>query len=211
MAQHFAVHPRNPQARLIRQAGEIIRSGGVAVYPTDSCYALGCHLGDKAALERIRVLRGMDERHHLTLLCRDLAQAAGYARVNDQQFKILKAATPGTYAFILQATREVPRRLQHPKRKTIGIRIPDHPVTAALLAELNEPLLTSTLILPDSDAPLSDPAEIRALLEHRVDLIIDAGVGGTLPTTVIDLTGEWPVITRRGKGDTSIFGVTDAA
>jgi tRNA threonylcarbamoyl adenosine modification protein (Sua5/YciO/YrdC/YwlC family) len=211
MAQYFVLHPRDPQLRLIRQACDIIRKGGVVVYPTDSCYALGCRIGDKAAVERIRAIRGMDERHHLTLLCRDLAEVATYARVNDRQFHVLKAATPGTYAFILVATREVPRRLQHPKRKTIGVRIPDHPVTAALLAELGEPLLTSTLILPDSVAPLADPNEIRWRLEHKVDLTLDAGVCGIVPTTVIDLTGEWPVITRRGKGDTSIFGVTDSA
>ena len=211
MTQCFAVHPDNPQPRLIRQAVEIIRKGGVVVYPTDSCYALGCHIGDKTALERIRSVRGMDERHHLTLLCRDLAEVATYARVNDRQFQVLKAATPGTYAFILHATRETPKRLQHPKRKTIGVRIPDHPVTAALLAELGEPLLTSTLVLPDSVAPLSDPSEMRWRLAHKVDLILDGGVCGIVPTTVIDLTGEWPVITRRGKGDTSIFGLTDAA
>lgn len=209
MAQYFFIHPTHPQPRLIRQACDIIRRGGVAVYPTDSCYALGCRIGDKDSMERIRAIRGVDERHQFALICRSLAEIAIYARVDDRQFRLIKSAIPGSYAFILLATREVPRRLQHPKRKTIGVRIPDHPVTIALLTELGEPMLSSTLQLPSDPEPLADPREIRAQLERRVDLILDAGSCGTLPTTVIDLTGDIPVVTRRGKGDTSIFGITD--
>ena len=207
MSQFFTIHPDNPQQRLIRQAVEIIRRGGVIVYPTDSCYALGCHVGDKAAMERIRAIRGVDARHHFGLLCRDLAEAAAYARIADQQFRLIKAATPGSYTFILQATREVPRRLLHPRRKTIGVRIPAHRVVQALLAELGEPLLSSTLILPGDEQPLSDAHEIRARLEHRVDLILDAGSCGVVPTTVVDLTAAVPVITRQGKGSAGLLGV----
>ncbi len=206
LSQFFSIHPDNPQLRLIRQAVGIIRAGGVAVLPTDSCYALGCHVGDKAAMERIRALREVDARHHFGLLCRDLAEAATYARIDDRQFRLIKAATPGSYTFILQATREVPRRLLHPKRKTIGVRIPSHPVMHALLAELAEPLLSSTLILPGSKEPLNDPAEIRERLEHRVDLILDSGSCGIVPTTVVDLTGDMPVITRQGKGAANLLG-----
>ncbi len=207
MSQFFTIHPDNPQQRLIRQAVEIIRRGGVIVYPTDSCYALGCHVGDKTAMERIRAIRGVDARHHFGLLCRDLAEAAAYARIADQQFRLIKAATPGSYTFILQATREVPRRLLHPRRKTIGVRIPAHRVVQALLAELGEPLLSSTLILPGDEQPLSDAHEIRARLEHRVDLILDAGSCGVVPTTVVDLTAAVPVITRQGKGSAWLLGV----
>ncbi len=207
MSQFFTIHPDNPQQRLIRQAVEIIRRGGVIVYPTDSCYALGCHVGDKTAMERIRAIRGVDARHHFGLLCRDLAEAAAYARIADQQFRLIKAATPGSYTFILQATREVPRRLLHPRRKTIGVRIPAHRVVQALLAELGEPLLSSTLILPGDEQPLSDAHEIRARLEHRVDLILDAGSCGVVPTTVVDLTAAVPVITRQGKGSAGLLGV----
>ena len=207
MAQLFSVHPHNPQPRLIRQAAEIVRAGGVIVYPTDSCYALGCHIGDKAAMERIRTIRQVDQRHHLTLVCRNLAEIAQYAKVDNSQFRLLKAATPGSYTFILQATREVPKRLLHPSRRTIGLRVPDHEVAQALLAELGEPLLSSTLLLPGDDSPLNNPDEIRERLEHDVELVLDAGSCGIVPTTVIDLTGDVPVITRVGKGSTSAFGV----
>jgi tRNA threonylcarbamoyl adenosine modification protein (Sua5/YciO/YrdC/YwlC family) len=185
----------------------MVRSGGVIVYPTDSCYALGCHIGDKAAMERIRAIRQVGERHHLTLVCRDLAEIAQYAKVDNSQFRMLKATTPGSYTFILQATREVPKRLMHPSRRTIGLRVPDHAVAHALLAELREPLLSSTLILPGDDMPLNDGEEIRERLEHAVDAILDAGSCGIVPTTVVDLTGDAPVITRIGKGDTAAFGV----
>lgn len=206
MAQFFSIHPDNPQLRLIRESVDIIRNGGVLVYPTDSCYALGCHVGDKAAMERIRAIRAVDARHHFGLLCRDLAEAATYARINDWQFRLIKAATPGSYTFILQATREVPRRLLHPRRKTIGVRIPAHRVVRALLAELGEPLLSSTLMLPGDAEPLSDAQDIRDRLEHRVDLILDSGSCGVVPTTVVDLTGDVPVITRQGKGVGKLFG-----
>ena len=206
MAQLFTLHPENPQPRLIRQAAEIVRGGGVIVYPTDSCCALGCRIGDKAAMERIRAIRGVDERHHLTLVCRDLAEIGQYARVDNAQFRMLKATTPGSYTFILHATREVPKRLMHPSRRTIGLRVPDHKVAQALLDELGEPLLSSTLILPDDELPLNDAEEIRERLEHRIDLVIDAGPCGIVPTTVVDLTGDAPVITRVGKGSPAPFG-----
>lgn len=207
MAQFFTINPDNPQPRLIRQAAEIVRGGGVIVYPTDSCYALGCHLGDKAAVERIRAIRHIDARHHFALVCRDLAEIAVYAKVDNRQFRLLKAATPGSYAFILQATRVVPKRLQHPSRKTIGLRVPDHKVVRALLAELGEPLLSSTLLLPGDDMPLNDAHEIRDRLEHQVDLILDGGSCGIEPTTVVNLTGHAPVITRVGKGSIAPFGL----
>lgn len=178
------------------------------VYPTDSCYALGCRLGDKAAMERIRTIRNVDERHHLTLVCRDLAEIGQYARVDNVQFRLLKAATPGSYTFILQATKEVPKRLLHPSRRTIGLRVPDHKVAQALLAELGEPLLSSTLLLPGDDEPLNDSDQIRERLERRVDLVLDAGSCGILPTTVVDLTGDAPVITRVGKGSVELLGIT---
>jgi tRNA threonylcarbamoyl adenosine modification protein (Sua5/YciO/YrdC/YwlC family) len=208
LAQLFTIHPDNPQPRLIRQAAEIVRGGGVIVYPTDSCYALGCHIGDKAAMERIRTIRGVDEKHHLTLVCRDLAEIGQYAKVSNSQFRLLKAATPGSYTFILQATREVPKRLLHPSRRTIGLRVPDHNVAHALLAELNEPLLSSTLILPGDDTPLNDGKEIRERLGHAVDAVVDAGSCGIVPTTVIDLTGDLPVISRVGKGELELLGVS---
>ncbi len=207
MSQYFTLHPVDPQPRLIRQAAEIVRSGGVIVYPTDSCYALGCQIGDKAAMERLRVIRQVDEKHHFSLVCRDLSEVATYAKVDNRQYRLLKAATPGCYAFILEATREVPKRLQHPSRRTIGVRIPDHPVVRALLAELGEPLLTSTLTLPGDDVPLNDPEEFRERLDHLVDLILDAGSCGVEPTTIVNLTGPEPVITRVGRGDTALFGV----
>ena len=192
---------------MIRQAAECVRSGGVIVYPTDSCYALGCHIGDKAAMERIRAIRQVGEHHNLTLVCRDLAEIAQYARVDNSQFRMLKATTPGSYTFILHATREVPKRLMHPRRRTIGLRVPDHKVAHALLAELGEPLLSSTLILPGDDMPLNDAEEIRERLERRIDLIIDGGPCGIEPTTVVDLTGDAPVITRMGKGAAEPFGI----
>lgn len=207
MAQFFSIHPENPQARLVRQAAEIVRAGGVIVYPTDSCYALGCHLGDKDAERRIREIRRIGSDHNFTLVCRDLSEIAVYAKVDNQQFRLLKAATPGSYTFILEATREVPRRLQHPKRSTIGLRVPDHPVALALLAELGEPLLSSTLILPDEETPLNDAEDIRDRLEKQVALIMDAGPCGVEPTTVIDLTGDAPSVVRKGKGSLAPFGL----
>lgn len=209
MAQFFTVHPDNPQARLIRQAAEIVRQGGVIVYPTDSCYALGCHLGDKDAMMRIRAIRQVDERHHFTLVCRDLAEIAKYAKVDNWVYRLLKANTPGSYTFILQATKEVPRRLQHPKRATIGLRVPEHPVAHALLEELGEPLLSSTLLLPDDEFPMNDAEEIRERLERQVDLILDCGPCGVEPTTVIDMTAEAPVLIRHGKGELAPFGLEE--
>jgi len=210
MAQLFLIHPQNPQRRLVEQAAELLRGGAVVAYPTDSCYALGCHLGDKAAMERIRAIRQMDDQHHLTLVCRDLSEIAQYARIDNRQFRLLKSGTPGSYTFILQATREVPRRLQHPKRATIGLRVPDHAVAQALLAALDEPILSTTLILPDDETPLNDPDEIRARLERQVDLVIDSGSCGVEPTTVVDLTGEVPLLVRAGKGDPGLFGLSAA-
>ena len=207
MSQFFSIHPENPQPRLIKRAATIIRDGGIIVYPTDSCYALGCHIGDKAAMERIRAIRDIDERHHFALVCRDLSELATYARVDNRQFRLLKATTPGSYVFILEATRELPKRLQHPKRRTIGLRIPDHPVVAALLAELGEPILSSTLLLPGDELPQTDTQSIRERLEHQVDLILDGGFCGIEPTTVVDLTGPAPVVTRPGKGSLMPFGL----
>jgi len=205
MTQYFEVHPVNPQPRLIRQAVAAVRTGGLIAYPTDSCYALGCHVGDKAALERLARIRQVDARHNFTLVCRDLREIATYAKVADWAYRLLRQHTPGPYTFILPATREVPRRVQHAKRRTIGIRVPDHPVTQALLAELGEPLLSSTLILPDDSQPLTDPDEVRVRLSHRVDVIIDAGPCGMEPTTVVELGEEGPVVTRTGRGDPAPF------
>lgn len=207
MAQYFQVHPTHPQARLMRQAAEILRRGGLIAYPTDSCYALGCHVGDAKALERLRRVRQVDERHHLTLMCRDLSEIATYAIIGNAQYRLLKAATPGSYTFILRATRELPRRLLHPKRKTIGVRVPSHAVAHALLAELNEPMLSATLLLPGDAQPFSSAAEIRARLEHELDLVIDAGSCGVLPTTVIDLTAAEPLVVRKGRGSLEALGV----
>lgn len=207
MAQFFSIHPLNPQPRLIRQAAAIVREGGVIVYPTDSCYALGCQIGDKRALERIRAIRGVDERHHMTLVCRDLAEISSYARVDNRQYRFLKAHTPGSYTFILEATRDLPRRLMHPKRLTIGLRVPDHAVVRALLEELGEPMLSSTLALPGDELPMTDAEEIRRRLERSVDLVLDGGSCGVEMTTVLDLTGEAPVLVRQGKGDASALAV----
>jgi len=207
MAQFFTVHPDNPQPRLIKQAAAMLRDGAVIAYPTDSCYALGCQLGDKDAVARIRRIRGLDENHYMTLMCRDLSELAHYARVDNVQFRLLKNNTPGSYTFILDATKEVPRRLQHPKRNNIGLRIPDHPVALALLEELGEPLLSSTLILPDDEHALNDAEEIRSHLDQQLDLILDGGATGLESTTVIDLSGSTPVLLRRGKGDIAPFGI----
>ena len=209
MAQFFIIHPDNPQPRLIKQAAAMVRDGAVIAYPTDSCYALGCHLGDKEAVTRIRRIRGLDDNHFMTLMCRDLSELAHYARVDNMQFRLLKNNTPGSYTFILDATKEVPRRLQHPKRNAVGLRIPDHSVALALLEELGEPLLSSTLILPDEEQALNDAEEIRARLDHQLDLVLDGGATGLEPTTVIDLTGDRPVLMRRGKGDVAPFEMAD--
>ena len=205
MAQYFEIHPDNPQQRLIYQAVEILKKGGVIAYPTDSSYALGCHIGDKQALDRIRAIRRVDAKHNFTLVCRDLSELSNYAKVENDVYRLLKHFTPGPYTFILTATGEVPRRLQNPKRKTIGIRVPDHNITLALLEQLNQPLMSSTLILPDQDQPLSDPDEIREQLEHQVDLVIDGGFCGLEATTVVDLVNGAPAVLRRGKGDLTAF------
>lgn len=208
MSQFFTIYPNNINIRLIRQAVAILRDGGIVVYPTDSCYALGCHLEDKEAVTRIRRIRQLDEHHHLTLMCRDLSEISHYARVDNHKFRLLKANTPGNYTFILDATKEVPKRLQHPKRSTIGIRVPDHPVALALLEELGEPMLSSTLILPDEVWPLNDAELIRELLGKQVEAVIDGGSVGVEFTTVIDLSGDQPVLLRQGKGDSTPFGIT---
>ncbi|MFM8466845.1 MAG: L-threonylcarbamoyladenylate synthase [Oxalobacteraceae bacterium] len=205
MSQYFQIHPDNPQLRLIRQAAQIVDSGGLLALPTDSSYALVCHLDDKSAVEKMRRIRGVDDRHHLTLLCRDLSDLGNYARVDNRQYRMLKAATPGPYTFILEATKEVPRRLSHPSRKTIGLRVPEHAIAQALLTELGQPLLGTTLILPGSDMPLNDPADIRDQLQKQIELVIDGGSCSLEPTTVVDLTGERPEVTRRGRGDLSLF------
>jgi tRNA threonylcarbamoyl adenosine modification protein (Sua5/YciO/YrdC/YwlC family) len=207
MAQYFVIHPVNPQIRLLRQAAAIVREGGVIVYPTDSCYALGCRLGNKDGAERIRRIRQVDPQHHFTLVCRDLTEVGHYARVDNRQFRLLKASTPGSYTFILEATREVPRRMMHPKRSTIGLRVPGHAVVSALLAELGEPLLSSTLLLPGETVPCNDASQIRTDLEHEVDLVLDGGSCGLEMTTVIDLTRDPPEIVRQGKGPASVLGV----
>ncbi len=206
MSQFFNLHPDNPQIRLVRETVKLLRAGGVMVYPTDSCYALGCMIGNKDGMERIRALREVDEKHHFTLICRDLSEIARYARVDNKQYRLLKAATPGGYTFILEATREVPRRLQHPKRSSIGLRVPEHTVVAALLAELDEPILSMTLQLPGDDYPLNDPDEIRERLGTRVDVILEAGYCGMEPTTVVDLTGPAPELIRAGTGDLARIG-----
>ncbi|MDE0951047.1 MAG: L-threonylcarbamoyladenylate synthase [Halioglobus sp.] len=205
MSQFFQIHPDNPQARLIRQAVDIIRKGGVVVYPTDSAYALGCHIGDKGALDRIRRIRKLDDRHNFTLVCRDLAQIATYAKVNNSVYRLLRHTTPGPYTFILLATSEVPKRLMHPKRKTVGLRVPENPIVDALLADLGEPLMSVTLIMPGDDLPLIDPYDIREVLEHEVDLVIDGGYCGMEATSVIDMADDVPLVLRAGKGDIAPF------
>lgn len=205
MTQYFQIHPDNPQPRLIRQAAEIIDGGGIVALPTDSSYALVCRLDDKDAVDRLRRIRGVDEKHHLTLLCRDLSEIANYARVDNKQYRLLKAATPGPFTFILEATREVPRRLSHPSRKTIGLRVPENAIAQSLLEQLSQALIGTTLIPAGSDAPLNDPDEIRDNLQRQVELVIDGGSCSLEPTTVVDLTGDSPVVLRRGRGETSLF------
>lgn len=205
MSQFFTIHPDNPQGHLIREAAAIIRRGGVIIYPTDSAYALGCQMGDKQAIDRIRQIRQLDEKHNLTLICRDLSELSCYAQFDNALYRLLKAHTPGPYTFILRATNEVPRRLQHPKRKTIGLRVPDHSIVQALLEALDEPLISTTLMLPGADAPIVEPQAIRDLLGKRIDLVIDGGPCGVEPTTIIDLVDGAPRIIRAGKGDVTPF------
>jgi len=207
MTQLYEVHPTDPQPRLLRQAAQILHDGGIAAIPTDSSYALVCHLDDKAAAQALRRIRGVDERHHLTLLCRDLSELATYARVDDRRYRLLKLGTPGPYTFILEATKEVPRRLSHPSRRTIGLRVPDHRVTQALLAQLGQPLLATTLIPPGEDQPLNDAQAIVEHYDRLLHAIVDAGACPMQPTTVIDLTGELPVLLRQGRGDTAALGL----
>ncbi|MCU0949884.1 MAG: L-threonylcarbamoyladenylate synthase [Burkholderiaceae bacterium] len=207
MAQRFTVHPVNPQVRLLRQAAQIVDHGGIGALPTDSCYALVCHLDDKPAADRLRRIRNVDERHHLTLLCRDLSEIANYARVDNTQYRLIRQVTPGPYTFILEATKEVPRRLSHPSRKTIGIRIPDHPAALGLLEILAQPLISSTLILPGDELPLNDADHIVERIGNDLDFVVDAGACGIQPTTVVDLTGKEAVLIRRGRGDVDVLGL----
>ncbi len=206
MAQFFQIHPENPQQRLVHQAVEILRGGGVILYPTDSSYAIGCRVGDKAAMDRIRRIRRLDDKHNFTLVCRDLSEISLYTRLENQQYRLIKSLTPGSYTFILKATKQVPKRLMHPKRKTIGIRIPDNRIALALLEELNEPILSSTLILPGEALPMMDPYDMKQTLESQVDLIIDGGYCGYDPTTVVVMEDGEPWVARHGKGDASLFG-----
>ena len=208
MSQYFEVHPQNPQARLLKQAAQILQSGGIAAIPTDSSYALVCRLDDRAAAERLRRVRGIDDKHHLTLLCRDLSELASYARVDNQQFRLVKLGTPGPFTFILEATKELPRRLSHPSRRTIGLRVPDHAVTQSLLELLGQPLLATTLIVAGETEPMNDPGEIRDHFQKALQAVVDAGACPRQPTTVIDLTGESPVLVRRGRGDPAQLGLT---
>ncbi|MDF2181490.1 L-threonylcarbamoyladenylate synthase [Neptuniibacter sp. CAU 1671] len=205
MSQFFQIHPENPQARLINQAVEIIRSGGVVIYPTDCAYALGCHLGDKGAMEKIKRIRQLDDKHNFTLVCRDLSEISTYAKVDNSNYRMLKSCTPGAYTFILKATSEVPRRLLHPKRRTIGIRIPNNPIVLALTEALGEPIMSTSLIMPGETDPLTDPYEMRELLQHHVDLVIDGGYCGMEATSVINLTEDVPEVIRAGAGDVSLF------
>ena len=207
MAQYFEVHPENPQQRLLKQAVQILHRGGIAAIPTDSSYALVCHLDDKAAAENLRRIRGVDDKHHLTLLCRDLSELASYARVDNRQYRLLKSGTPGPFTFILEATKEVPRRVSHPSRRTIGLRVPEHAVTHALLEQLGQPLLATTLIAPGESEPMNDPHEIRDRFQKLIQAVVDAGACPMQPTTVIDLTEEVPVLVRRGRGDASLLGL----
>ncbi|MGW0763390.1 L-threonylcarbamoyladenylate synthase [Streptomyces sp. NPDC002814] len=205
MAKYFDVHPDNPQPRTIAQVADSVRSGALIAYPTDSCYALGCRLGNRDGIERIRTIRHLDDRHHFTLVCQDFAQLGQFVHVDKDVFRAVKASTPGSYTFILPATKEVPRMLQHPKKKTVGVRIPDHVVTQALLAELGEPLLSSTLLMPDEDEPMTQGWEIKDRLDHMLDAVVDSGDCGTEPTTVIDFSGGEAEIVRRGAGDVARF------
>ena len=207
MAQFFTVHPDNPQARLLKQAVQLLNQGSVLAVPTDSSYALVCHLDDKNAADQLRRIRAVDDKHHLTLLCRDLSELANYARVDNRQFRAIKQATPGPFTFILEATKEVPRRLSHPQRKTIGLRVPEHKVLQELLALHGAPLLAATLIMPGEDAPLNDPQDIRERLEHQVGAVIDAGACSLEPTTVIDMSGDEPTLVRHGQGDPALLGL----
>jgi tRNA threonylcarbamoyl adenosine modification protein (Sua5/YciO/YrdC/YwlC family) len=207
MSQYFEVHPDNPQSRLLKQAAGLLHGGGVCAVPTDSSYALVCHLDDKAAAEQLRRIRQVDDKHHLTLLCRDLSELASYAKVDNRQYRLLKLGTPGPYTFILEATKEVPRRLSHPSRRTIGLRVPQHKVTQALLAELGQPLLATTLIAPGETEPLNDPREIRVRFERLVAAVVDSGACPMAPTTVIDLTGDEPSLVRQGRGDLARLGL----
>ncbi len=205
MALFLSIHPENPQQRLISQVVDVLKRGGLIVYPTDSAYALGCHIGDKMALDRIRALRQLDKNHNFTLMCRDLSELATFARVDNTAFRLIKSHTPGPYTFVLNATSEVPRRLMHPKRKTIGLRVPDNQIALVLMRELGEPIMTTTLIMPGDEAPLTDPYDIRQTLEHQVEVIVDGGFCGLEATTVVDLTGEEPQIIREGCGDITII------
>ena len=207
MAQYFSVHPDNPQARLLKQAVQLLNQGQVLAVPTDSSYALVCHVDDKAAADQLRRIRGIDDKHHLTLLCRDLSELANYARVDNRQFRLIKQATPGPFTFILEATKEVPRRLSHPQRKTLGLRVPDHKVLQDLLELHGAPLIAATLILPDESDPLNDPETIRDRLEHQVGAVIDAGACALAPTTVVDMSGDDPVLLRQGRGDPALLGL----
>lgn len=207
MSQYFEVHPDNPQPRLLKQAAQMLDEGGICAVPTDSSYALVCHLDDKAAADALRRIRGVDDKHHLTLLCRDLSELASYARVDNRQYRLLKHGTPGPYTFILEATKEVPRRLSHPSRRTIGLRVPEHRVTQALLAELGQPLLATTLIAPGEHEPMNDPREIRAKLQRVLQAVVDAGACPAEPTTVIDLTPAQPQVIRQGRGDLARLGL----
>jgi tRNA threonylcarbamoyl adenosine modification protein (Sua5/YciO/YrdC/YwlC family) len=211
MAQYFEVHPANPQLRLLKQAAQILQDGGVAAIPTDSSYALVCRVDDKAAAEQLRRIRGVDERHHLTLLCRDLSELSSYAKVDNRQYRLLKAATPGPFTFILDATKEVPRRLSHPSRRTVGLRVPDHAVTGALLDLHGGPLVATTLIAPGETEPMNDPAAIRERFQKVVQAIVDAGACPRRPTTVVDLSGETPVLIRLGRGDPALLGIVQEA
>ncbi|MEY2893141.1 MAG: hypothetical protein RJA98_3049 [Pseudomonadota bacterium] len=208
MSQYFEVHPENPQARLLKQAAQILHAGGIVAVPTDSSYALVCHLDDKNAAMNLRRIRGVDDKHHLTLICRDLAELANYARVDNQQFRRLKLGTPGPFTFILEATKEVPRRLSHPSRRTIGLRVPDHAVLQALLAEFGQPLLATTLIAPGEDEPMNEPEAIRERFQKVIQAVVDAGACPMQPTTVIDLSGDEPVLVRQGRGDPADLGLS---
>lgn len=207
MSQFFQIHPDNPQERLIRQAAEVVRKGGIIAVPTESCYVLACRLEDKTASDKLRQIRQVDEKHHLTLMCRDLSEIGSYAKVDNSQFRMLKAAMPGSFTFILEATKEVPRRLSHPSRKTIGIRVPDNRIMQMLLEEVGEPLLGTTLILPGETDPLTDPEVINEKLKNQVDVIVDGGACSLIPTTVIDMTDKEPVLVRKGGGDAAVFGL----